>query len=98
MTESLQGTPITISLTELAVSSGWAVDGQNASHDSCNAGSLYLLNYPLTPGLTYVYSYKVISITSGYVQAFLGTSHGAAVITPGIVTETVVANGNQLSF
>lgn len=95
---AIENNPITISLTQLALSSGWTVDGITATHDSCNSGNLYLLNFPLTIGQSYRYTYVIPSITSGYVQASLGTNTGGAYTTPQTVTETVVANGTQLFF
>ena len=98
MTTAIQGTPISIDLTQLALSSGWTVSGVTATHDNCNPGSLYLLNYNLIPGATYTYSYQIVSITSGYVQALLGSSCGTQYTTAQTVTETIVANGTQFSF
>lgn len=98
MTTAIQNNPIIISLTQLALTSGWSVDGTVASHDSCNSGNLYLLNYPLTIGQSYRYTYDVISRTSGYVQAFLGSNSGMQITNTGIVDEMVVANGTQLYF
>jgi len=95
---AIQGTPITIDLTQLALSSGWTISGNIATHDSCNVGNLYLLNNPIVSGKSYIYTYQILSIGSGYVQAFLGLQGGAQYTTPQIVTETVVANGTQFSF
>ncbi len=96
MTTGIENNTITISLTELALSSGWTLSGNVAIHDSCNAGNLYILNYPLTVGQTYRYTYTVLTRTSGYVEAFLGTNHGNQITTTGLVDETVVANGTDL--
>lgn len=99
MTTALENSPIVISLTDLARSSGWTVDGSIAQHDSCNAGYIYLLGYPLTPGLSYEYSYQILTVGSGLVETFLGTAHGAQFTAPANVHETVVAEGgNQLSI
>lgn len=95
-TTALVNTPIIISLTDLARSSGWIVDGAIASHDSCNSGNLYLLGYPLTPGLSYEYSYQALTIGSGYIEVFVGANHGAQITTPQDVHETLVADGEQL--
>lgn len=96
MTTAIQDTPITISLTQLAISSGWALDGIVAEHDGCNDGNLYLLNYPLTLGQTYRYTFPILTMTSGYLEVFLGTNHGAQYTTAQNVDETIVANGAQL--
>ena len=90
---ALQNSPITINLPALAQSSGWTIDGAIATHEACNAGNLYIINYPLTAGQTYNYTYQVVTIGSGYVQSFLGTSGGAQVTTTGFVNETVTAAG-----
>lgn len=96
MATAIENNPIVISLTDLALSSGWTIDGSLATHSSCNAGNLYILNYPLTIGQSYTYTYDIQSISGGYVEAFLGTNHGAQYTTPQFVEETVVANGTQL--
>lgn len=96
MITALQGTPIVISLTDLARSSGWSVDGSIATHDSCIPGNLYIINYPITPGLTYRYTYQILTVGSGYVETFVGTNHGAQFTTPQFVDETIVAGTGEL--
>lgn len=93
---AIQNNPIYIDLTQAARESGWTVDGSVAYHSSCNDGNLYIINYPLTIGQTYRYTYEVLTVSSGYVQAFLGTASGAMVSAVGLVDETVVADGAQL--
>ncbi len=95
---AVQDHPIFISLTDLAQTSGWTVDGAVASHESCNSGNLYVLNYNLIPGKTYRITYAVLTRASGYVQAFMGTNGGAMVTTVGFVDETVLANDTQFYF
>lgn len=85
--------PITINLLSQALTTGWTISGNIATHEACNAGSMFLKNYPLTTGITYKYSYRVISISGGNVQAKLGTASGASITTAGFVTETVTATG-----
>lgn len=94
MYSAIENNPIFIDLTQAALSTGWTTDGVVASHDSCQPGSLFLLNYSLTIGQTYRYSYDILSISSGYVQVNIGTSQ----TTPGFVTETVVATSAQISI
>lgn len=98
MYTAIENNPILISLTALAKDSGWTVNGTVASHSSCNDGNLYLLNFPLTTGQTYRYTYEVLTRSSGYVEAFLGTNHGNQITTTGLVDETIVANGADLYF
>lgn len=98
MTTAIENQPIIIDLGALALSSGWTVSGQVATHDSCNAGNIYIINYPLISGQTYTYSWQVITCTSGFVQANLGTAQGAAQTSPNILTETITATGTNPQF
>lgn len=96
---AIENTPITINLLMVVNDTGWSVDGAIATHESCNAGNIYVLNYPLTTGQTYTYSWQVLSITSGFVQANLGSAQGSAKTTPGgVITETVIAAGSNPKF
>lgn len=95
---ALQGTPIQIDLTKFANTTGWAVDGTNATHIACNAGKMYLLNYPTIPGQPYLISYQVSSISGGYVQPFIGTVGGVQRTTPGYYSETIIGDGTSLYF
>jgi len=97
---TIENTPISIDLTQQALSTGWTVTGSNAIHESCNTGIMYLIGYPLITGQTYVYSYQVNSISGGNVQARLGSATGTAYTTTGFKTETIVAAGTNpvLSF
>lgn len=91
---AIENNPIFIDLTIAALTTGWTSNGSSASHESCNAGKLYLLDYPLTIGQMYRYTYQVNAITSGYVQ----TNFGARITTTGLVDETFTANDTQLYF
>lgn len=98
-TTAVQNTPIEIDLTELAKSSGWTVNGNIASHSSCNSGNLYVINYPIVEGNTYEFSWQPITVTSGYVQAFMGTTGGIQYTAgTGVVTETLTAAGTNPQF
>jgi hypothetical protein len=98
-TTAIENTPITIDLVELAKTSGWTVSGSVASHESCNAGNLYVVNYPIIAGQTYKFSWQVLTCSSGYVEAFLGTGHGAQYTAPtAVITETVLAAGTNPQF
>lgn len=99
MTTAIEDQPIIISLTDLAPTTGWSVRGDIAFHESCNSGNIYILNYPLVTGQTYTYSWQVITCTSGFVQANLGTAQGAAKTAPtAVITETVTATGTNPQF
>lgn len=100
MFTTLENIPLVTDLTQQALTTGWTFSGNHALHEVCNAGIMYLLNYPLISGQTYVYSYEINSISGGYVQASLGTSSGSVNTTSGLKTETVTATGANpiLSF
>lgn len=99
MYTTLQNTPITIDLTQQGNSTGWTVNGTNAIHETCNAGSISLINYPITVGLTYEISYRVNSINSGNVQLSLGGINSLARTNTGDYTDTITSiNTNPLAF
>lgn len=95
---AIENTPIVVNLLTQANYTGWAVDGDIATHSSCQQGSIKLTTYPLVIGNTYQVSYAVLSISSGYVQVFAGTTGGIQRTTSGIYVETITANGSGLSF
>lgn len=95
---AIENTPIVINLLAQANYTGWSVDGDIATHSSCQQGSIKLTTYPLTADAAYEISYAVLSITGGYVQLFAGTTGGIQRTTPGIYVEEITANGPQLSF
>ena len=94
MPTAIENNRIIFSLVDAARTTGWSVDGILATHDSCQPGNLYLLDYPLTIGQTYKYSYTINYITSGFVTTNMGAHHSVA----GLVTETITATGTQLWF
>lgn len=99
MFTTLQNTPITIDLTQQGNSTGWTISGSNAIHEVCNAGSVGLINYPITAGLTYQVSYRINSINSGNVQLSLGGISSLARTTVNNYTDTITSiNSNPLSF
>lgn len=91
---AFQNNPIFIDLTQAALSTGWTTDGNIATHDSCVAGNLYLLDFPLTIGQRYTYTYIINYINAGYVT----TNFGAHQTTSGLVQETITATATQLYF
>lgn len=93
---TLQNTPIEIDLVEQGKSTGWEVNGTHATHEVCNAGYMYLENYPLVSGKTYSFTYRVGSISGGLLRAYTGSTAGSAVTTTGFKTETLVASGSDL--
>lgn len=91
---AIENNRILIDLTQAALATGWAVDGLTATHDSCNPGNLYLLDYPLTIGQAYKYSYTINYVNSGFVKTNMGANQSVS----GLVTESIVATGAQLWF
>lgn len=92
--QGIENNRILIDLTQAALSTGWSVSGTVATHDACNPGTLYLLNYPLVIGQAYRYTYIINYITSGYVQASLGSQRTMS----GLIVESGVATETKLSF
>ena len=92
---AIENNTIVIDLTQAALTTGWSLssDASSASHISCNAGSLTLINYTFLVGHTYRYTYQ-LSITSGYIQ----TNFGSAKTVSGLIDETVVATSSQMYF
>jgi len=95
---AVQDTPIVVDLLVACNNTGWSIDGEVASHDSCNSGYINLLGYPLITGQIYQISYSVLSIASGTVQLYAGATAGTPRTTVGNYIETIVAGGSQLSF
>lgn len=98
MITAVENTPISVNLLQQANDTGWSVNGLIATHTSCNAGYITLNGYALIPGNTYNVSYAILTISSGYVQLFAGTTGAAHHTTAGFITETIIANGAALSF
>ncbi len=97
MYTAIENIPIQADLIAQAKTTGWAITGSIATHTSCNSGYVRLRT-PILAGVTYQVSYAVLSISSGYVQLFAGTTGGVQRTTPGIYVETIVSNGTELSF
>lgn len=97
---AVEDTPIEVDLVALARSTGWSVANDIATHESCNNGSIKLTGYTIVEGKTYSISYKVLSISGGYVQLFMGDNGGAQRTTAASYTETLLATGDNpiLSF
>lgn len=92
---AVEDTPIEVYLPDVAQTTGWTVDGDIATHESCNAGNIELTGYTIVDEQTYEISYQVISVSGGYVQVFLGTTAGAQRTTAGNYIETLTAAGTD---
>lgn len=96
---TLQNTPITIDLTQQGNSRGWTIVGGNAVHETCNSGLIKLISYPIVAGVSYEFSYTVLSINSGSIISHLGGVTGLNTTTTGFKTETITAiNNSPLDF
>lgn len=93
---TLQNTPITIDLLQQGNSRGWTIVGDSAVHETCNAGVIKLLNYPITAGVQYEFSYTIDYVNSGNVRPKLGNVNGIARTTAGFFTESITASTNDL--
>lgn len=93
---TLQNTPLEIDLVEQGKTTGWEVNGTTATHELCNTGDMYQINYPMTLGSTYTFTYQVNSISGGYLKAYVGDTEGATVTTTGFKEETLQATGTDL--
>lgn len=98
MYSTLDNTPLEIDLVALANTTGWSMEGNVAVHDSCNAGTMYLLTFPIVVGSSYSFSYQVESISGGNIQPSIGTALGVARTVAGFYTETLVATGTTPRF
>lgn len=98
MYTALENVPILINLVDLTKDQGWTVNNNQAEHSSCNPGVMLLLNYPLTIGVSYEYTFDILAASGLTLIVFLGTNQGATYSTVTEVHETVVANGAQLGI
>jgi hypothetical protein len=94
----LQNSPIIIDLKQAAKDTGWSVDGTYAIHESCNAGTIHLTSFTPVAGTLYNITYNVISISSGNVRCSIGANNGQTITTAGLVSDTITADGGQLTF
>lgn len=96
MYSALQNTPILVNLLTAANYTGWSQDGTRATHVTCNAGFITLLNYAVTKGRTYQISYSVLSVSSGYIQAQIGGTNGASQTSADLYVENITAGADGL--
>jgi len=96
---TLENTPIDIDLVAQSVTTGWSFADNIATHEACNAGSIYLNGYTIEAGQTYEITYSITSITGSagvlYLQAFMGTTAGTQRITTGFFQETLLCAGSS---
>lgn len=96
--EVIELNELEIDLVEQAKTTGWTVDGTIATHEVCNAGSIYLEGLTITAGQNYEVSYRINSISSGLVQPYAGTAPGISRTTAGFFTEVITATGANPEF
>lgn len=91
---ALENSPISINLLQQAKTTGWSVDGVNATHEACNSGNITLTAYPIFLGNQYSVSYIISSISGGNLQAQSPGSNGAVRTTSGLYAETLSPTSN----
>lgn len=92
----IENNPIIANLLTQANDTGWTINGSIASHQSCNSGYITLLSYAIVAGHSCTVTYTILSISSGYVQAFIGGTGGAHHTSADIIEETIVAGADGL--
>jgi hypothetical protein len=95
---TLENTPIDINLVLQAPTTGWSFAGSIATHEICNSGSIYLNGFAIEVGKTYEFTYKVTSISGGYIQPFMGTTAGTQRTSSGFFVETLLCAGASPRF
>ena len=88
---AIQGTPIFVDLVAQANDTGWSISDNIASHSSCNAGKLRLTGYTTVAGVQYTVTYRVDSISGGYVALTIGGVEGTHYTTTGLKTQVFTA-------
>lgn len=96
--EVIELNELEVNLTDQARTTGWTIDGTIATHEVCNAGSIYLTGGTITSGQSYQVTYRILSISSGGLQPFLGTAAGTNRTVAGFYTETITATGVSPEF
>jgi hypothetical protein len=99
---TLENTPLNVNLVAQSVTTGWSFSGSIATHEVCNAGSIYLNGFTIEAGKTYEITYRVATITGSagvsYLQAFMGDTAGTQRIATGFYTETLTCTGTSPRF
>lgn len=93
-----ENTPLNINLVAQAPTTGWSFSNLVATHEVCNAGRIFLNGYTIVTGQTYEFTYKITSISNGYVQPFMGAAAGIQRTTAGFYVETLVCVGLNPRF
>jgi hypothetical protein len=99
---TLENTPLNVNLVTQSVTTGWSFSGSIATHEVCNAGSIFLNGFTVEAGKTYEITYRISSITGSvgvsYLQAFMGDTAGTQRIATGFYTETLTCTGTSPRF
>jgi hypothetical protein len=99
---TLENTPLNVNLVTQSVTTGWSFSGSIATHEVCNAGSIFLNGFTVEAGKTYEITYRISSITGSvgvsYLQAFMGDTAGTQRIATGFYTETLACTGTTPRF
>ena len=93
-----ENTPLNINLVAQAPTTGWSFSNLVATHEKCNAGRIFLNGYNIVAGQTYEFTYKITSISNGYVQPFMGSTAGIQRTTAGFYVETLLCIGVNPRF
>lgn len=97
---AIENNPITVNLPVAGNDTGWSLlPGGIASHVTCNSGYITLLNYLVIAGHTYQVTYTILTVSGGYVSAWVGNSEGTHHTTANIIVETITAaNTNPIKL
>lgn len=94
MYTSIENNPIQVDLLTAANDTGWSQLNGIATHVACNSGYITLLNYPVTKGNIYQITYTILTISGGYLAAFVGGTEGTHHTTADIYVETITATAD----
>lgn len=91
----LQNTPDVTDLTEWGLTTGWTFEGNIATHELCNDGSIYLKTFPLIVGEEYAINFNVNSISGGNIRVYAGTAVSDFITTTGFKELLLTASGTD---
>lgn len=89
--QGIQNNPLFIPLTEVAISTGWTMSNNQATHQSCNDGFITMNNYSVVIGKSYKISIIVNYITSGILYGVVGGAVGSHLTAPGLYVQQFTA-------
>jgi hypothetical protein len=93
---AIENNPIIVNLVAQANYTGWAINNDGtASHVSCQSGNITLLNYTVIPDHIYQITFTILSISSGYISAFVGGVEGIRHTVSDIIIETIIAGDSE---